>query len=151
MKKKIFFLNWPNLLLRKKSKIIKKIDNQFLKVFLIMQKILKKNAKILGISSIQIGVRIKMFVAKIYNEEKKRYFVEIFINPKIIKESNQEINSIESCLSIYGKSGIKYRKKIILISYFDINKKKKTKIFKNNNAICLQHEMDHINGILWID
>lgn len=146
-----FIIVWPNKELRKKTKQIKKIDKKLIKEIKKIYFTLINNKFILGIAFNQININKKIFIAKLYDEKKKKEFIEVFINPKIIKKSKQKICSLESCLSIIGKNGIIYRNKSILLKYKNIKNKTKKKIFKNNNAICIQHEIDHLNGILWID
>lgn len=75
----------------------------------------------------------------------------VLVNPVIIQQSDDEILSEESCLSIPEFTGYVDRKKNITVAYQDINGQKKTKEFQGYNATVLQHEIDHLNGILFID
>jgi peptide deformylase len=73
------------------------------------------------------------------------------INP-VIKERSQEIvTSEEACLSIPDVIGNVKRHKSITVEYLDINGFKKKKKLKNYNAFIVQHEIDHLDAILFVD
>ena len=75
----------------------------------------------------------------------------VLINPTITQQEEKTMLSEESCLSIPDFTGYVERKKSITIDYQDIHGQKKTKEFSGYNATVLQHEIDHLNGILFID
>ena len=151
MVKKELFITWPSNFIRKKTKKIKGIDKKKIKKIKNLIEITKNNLNIIGVAANQIKSKYRIFIINIYDNKKKKYKKEIFINPKIIKKSKFKIFAIESCLSVVGKSGIVKRSKYILIKYKNIYNKTKIKIFEGINSICIQHEVDHLNGILWID
>jgi len=75
----------------------------------------------------------------------------VMINPEIIEKSEQLILSDEACLSLPGETGTVRRHKSITVSYLDPEGKKHTKKFDDFNATVVQHEIDHIDGVLFID
>lgn len=75
----------------------------------------------------------------------------VLINPKIISESDEFFVSEESCLSLPDFVGFVNRKKKILVAYQDIYGNHKKKEFSDYNAAVVQHEIDHIHGILFVD
>ena len=104
-----------------------------------------KGARGIGLSANQIGINSKFFVAEVNN---KFYAI---LNPTIEKESREKAELEEGCLSVPGIYGMVTRSQKITISGFDINNKKiKIKAW-GLLAQVFQHEMDHLNGKLFID
>ena len=77
--------------------------------------------------------------------------LNVFINPKIINTSIEDVLSTEGCISIPTVGGVIYRQKEITIEYFDEHTNKVQKTFSNMLSKIIQHEMDHLNGILFIN
>jgi peptide deformylase len=75
----------------------------------------------------------------------------VMINPVILKYSSDKESAWESCLSIPGYVGLVNRSKNIYIKYTDANGKIKKEKYSNLPARVIQHEYDHLNGILYID
>lgn len=120
------------------------------------------NAYGVGLAAPQVGMAIRLFVIdtepfcdseNISNEEQEqlRLFKQTFINAKIIKEEGEEWGFNEGCLSIPDVREDVYRKEKITIEYFDENFNKKTEVFDGLIARVIQHEYDHIEGILFTD
>ena len=107
-----------------------------------------------GLAAPQIWFPIKL-ITTIQWKKKWEKMIEIgetvLINPVITQESDSIILSEESCLSLPEFTGYVERKKLITVEYQDIHGQKKTKEFQGYNATVLQHEIDHLNGILFID
>ena len=107
----------------------------------------------MGLSAVQVGVlkRIFVIVEEIEKEKFKNYIV---INPKIISYSEEEIyvGEGEGCLSINREvDGIVPRKARITVEAYDMEGNKYTTRVREDIAIAFQHEIDHLNGILFID
>ncbi|PIU33075.1 peptide deformylase [Candidatus Woesebacteria bacterium CG_4_10_14_0_2_um_filter_39_14] len=145
----------PHPLLRQKSKPVRKIDKKIEKVIVDLLETVKNASEPegLGLSAIQIAQTLRIFVAKTGKN------FEVFINPKITFSSKKTLKEVlkkeqqffEGCLSIPGIYGFVDRPYQIKMEWQDEKGKKKVKEFKNRLAICLQHELDHLNGILFID
>ena len=73
------------------------------------------------------------------------------INPQIISKSDKMIVSEEACLSLPKLSGEVLRHETIKVSWEDINGKKHTEKLSGYNATIIQHEVDHLDGVLYID
>lgn len=109
-----------------------------------MREIMKKVSGI-GLSANQIGLDMRVFVAQ---PEKKFYAV---FNPEIIKESDEKANMEEGCLSVPNLYGpVERPEKVTLIGTDMNNKKLKIKAW-GLLARVFQHEVDHLNGMLFID
>jgi peptide deformylase len=137
----------PNKILREKSKDINPEDlkkAEMKKLLLNMEKTMLEEDG-LGLAAPQIGKNLNIFVV---NDKGKTLFI---INPKITKRSWAKVVDQEGCLSIPNTFGDVLRHKKINITYIN-EKGKKQKISASNLlARIMQHENDHLNGILFTD
>lgn len=133
-----------NPILRQKSKPVENFGKEVLSLIEKMKKIIiQENA--LGLAAVQIGIPLRIIVCRV-NENFK-----VFINPQIIKSSSQKESFIEGCLSLPSYYGEVLRPKtIILQSQNTKGQKRKIKAF-GLLARVIQHEIDHLDGILFID
>lgn len=106
-----------------------------------------------GMSAVQIGILKRWFVIVEEQEDGsfKNYF---FANPKIISNSEEKIyvEQGEGCLSVNREvEGIVLRYARITVEAEDIDGNKFTMRLREDLAVCVQHEMDHLDGILFVD
>jgi peptide deformylase len=80
-----------------------------------------------------------------------KVFKRVFINAKIVNEEGKEWAFNEGCLSIPDVREDVIRKPIITVEYFDENFQKHTEVFDGLIARVIQHEYDHIEGVLFTD
>jgi len=108
-----------------------------------------------GLAAPQVGRSIRLFIidGEKYGEEDESLlnFKEVFINPIIIEETGQEWDFNEGCLSIPGIREDVRRKPQITLEYYDENFVLKEEIFDGVAARIIQHEYDHIEGVLFTD
>ncbi|QSW37989.1 peptide deformylase [Candidatus Vidania fulgoroideae] len=136
-------IKYPSLILSKISMPV--FSNEGLhNIILSMRRILLSLGGI-GISAPQIGHNICAFVIS-FNSK-----LITIINPVIRYMSSSFFNSIEGCLSIPGCYLNILRSKYVLIEYLDLNYNLNRIFLKGLFSACLQHEMDHINGILIVN
>lgn len=145
----------PDKLLRQKSKPILKVDQKVQKIITDLLETVKEasDPEGLGLSAIQIGQPVCIFVAKI-----GRNF-EVFINPEITFYSKKKLKGtlpkekllFEGCLSVPRIYGFVNRPFEIQISWENEKGQKKTQRFKDKLSVCIQHEFDHLEGILFTD
>ena len=120
------------------------------------------NAYGIGLAAPQVGLSIRLFVVDtepfsdsddLSDEEKVQLksFKKTFINPKMIAEEGEEWGFNEGCLSIPDVREDVYRHEKITIEYFDEDFNKKTEVYDGLIARVIQHEYDHIEGILFTD
>ena len=108
-----------------------------------------------GLAAPQIGLNIRLFtigaeaMAEEYPECAGMRFV--MINPKIMERTGEDCTLEEGCLSIPGVNEKVTRKSRIRVSYFDENFQAQDKVFEGYIARAIQHEYDHIEGILFTD
>lgn len=140
-------LKAPNPSLRVKTKTVKKINNNLLKTLSKMVKLTKtfKDPEGVGLAANQVTLDESFFVAK--TGEK---FIKV-INPKILHASKKTKKYFEGCLSIPNMWGEVLRHLSIKVSYQDETGKNITKPLTGVPAWIFQHEIDHLNGILFPD
>ncbi|WMC20280.1 MAG: peptide deformylase [Enterobacteriaceae bacterium PSpyr] len=137
---------YPNKTLRKKSKKVNKINFKIKNIVYNMFKLMYKKQGI-GLSAIQVGINKKIFIIDISKKNNKKL---VFINPKILKQ-NGKIFYNEGCLSIPNFFGITKRYLNIKIMALNLNNNIFISKFTNLKSVCIQHEIDHLNGKLFID
>ncbi len=106
-----------------------------------------------GLSAVQVGLLKRIFVI-VEEMEKEKFKHYIVINPKILSHSEEKIyvGEGEGCLSVNREiNGIVPRYARITISAYDINGNPYEIRVREDVAIAFQHEIDHLNGILFID
>lgn len=114
------------------------------------------NASGIGLAAPQIGLSIRLFIVDTIQLESSENedlvgVKKVFINPEIIEESGEKWKYEEGCLSIPGVRGDVYRQPDIKIKYQDENFEWHEESFDDINARVIQHEYDHIEGILFTD
>ncbi|WP_396183066.1 peptide deformylase [Flavobacterium sp.] len=120
------------------------------------------NAYGVGLAAPQIGLSIRMFIIdtepfsenddlKTDEKNQLKSFKKTFINAKIIKEEGNEWAFNEGCLSIPDVREDVFRKEKITIEYCEEDFVRKTEVFEGLIARVIQHEYDHIEGILFTD
>ncbi len=144
----------PNPVLKEKSKPVKEINKKIREIIQDLKDTVKKASEPegIGLSAVQINKLLRIFVAKVDNK------FEVFINPKI-KPSQKTLTQVlpkkklffEGCLSIPKIYGFVDRPYQIQIEWQNEEGKKHKGNFKGKEAVCLQHELDHLNGILFTE
>ena len=120
------------------------------------------NARGVGLAAPQIGKTIRLFIVDTspfsdnddFDVEERKFlekFKRTFINPKIIKEEGDEWAFNEGCLSIPNINEDVFRNEILTIEYVDEDFKKHRETLSGLAARVVQHEYDHIEGILFTD
>jgi peptide deformylase len=108
-----------------------------------------------GIAAPQIGVSVRLFIIdsiQIMEEEKKAEGIKkVFINAQIIEETGEFWSYEEGCLSIPNIRGDVERQQKVRIQYLDENFEKHDEIYEGINARVIQHEYDHIEGVLFVE
>lgn len=105
----------------------------------------------IGLAAVQIGVLQRLVVLDVGEREGAEKNPQIFVNPEITWASDEKSTYEEGCLSIPGYEEDVERPASIKVSYLDRNGKKQEIEASGLLATCLQHEIDHINGKLFID
>lgn len=113
------------------------------------------NAEGIGLAAPQVGLDLRLFVVDLepLAEDDPKYagFKKVFINPQIIESKGDLVKMNEGCLSLPGLSESVERESIIRIQYLDENFVEHDEVYDDFFARCIQHEYDHIEGVLFID
>ena len=120
------------------------------------------NAFGVGLAAPQVGLAIRLFIVDTEpfsdsddlskdEQEKLHGFKKTFINAKILKEEGEEWGFNEGCLSIPDVREDVFRHETITIEYYDEDFNKHTEVYDGLIARVIQHEYDHIEGILFTD
>ncbi|WP_320201229.1 peptide deformylase [Agrobacterium sp. rho-13.3] len=139
----------PDPLLRQQSKPVEQVDAEISRLADDMLETMY-DAPGIGLAAIQIGVPRRMLVIDVSREDEDNKPV-VFINPEILKVSDEVSTYEEGCLSIPDYYAEVERPASLTVSYIDRDGKKQTVEADGLLATCLQHEIDHLNGILFID
>ena len=142
-------LTEPDKLLRQVSKPVEKvgdIERELMKDMLDTM----YTAKGIGLAAIQIGVSKRIIVMDISKEENKKKPM-YFVNPIIIKKNDEKATYEEGCLSVPNQFAEIDRPSKCEVEYLDYNGNKQNLQAEGLLATCIQHEIDHLEGILFID
>ena len=104
----------------------------------------------IGLAAIQVGVARRMLVIDVSREGEEKTPL-VFINPEIIKSSDERSIYEEGCLSIPDYYAEVERPAIVTVKSLDRDGKEQITEADGLLATCLQHEIDHLNGVLFID
>jgi len=135
----------PEPVLRKKAKRVGTIDASIKKLVADMQQTLHADPGRVGLAAPQIGVSLRVVVIGMPDEEDI-----IMINPEIIKQKGER-RVREGCLSIPGYMGELNRAETVTAKWRNLNGKEERVKAEGLLAQAIEHEIDHLNGWLYID
>ena len=138
-------------ILRKKAAKVSEIDDKIVGTIADMFETMR-NASGIGLAANQIGLNKQIFVVDISPvEDYEKYKPIVMINPRITSKSDETISIEEGCLSIPDLRAEVIRPKSVFVSFFDVNMKEHTIEADELFARVIQHEYDHLQGVLFID
>jgi peptide deformylase len=138
-------------ILRKKTVKVTEIDDNIVGIITDMFETMR-NASGIGLAANQVGLNKQIFVVDVSPVEGyENYKPVAMINPRILSKSDETDSMEEGCLSIPELREEIIRPKGISVSYFDVNMKEHTIEADELFARVIQHEYDHLQGILFID
>lgn len=155
----------PHAVLAKEVRQVKKIDKKIRELVYDMEEtlIVQTDPEGVGLAAPQVGVDLAIFIIK----PTPKSHTEVFINPKIVevrkiadkpkvspskqKEDEEDIEGVklEGCLSVPRIWGPVDRDSEVRVEYLDLNGEKQLKWFSGLKAVIVQHETDHLNGVLF--
>ena len=139
----------PDPILRQKSQPVDKVDDLTRKLMDDMLETMYL-APGIGLAAIQIGVPKRIIVLDISKDPEKKEPM-YFVNPIIVSTSKNNITYEEGCLSVPGQFAEIDRPDRCHVKYLDYNGNYKELKSEGLLATCIQHEIDHLEGILFID
>ncbi len=155
-------LNVPNKSLTKTAKPVRKIDKKIRSLVKDMQETLRlqDDPPGVGLAASQVGENIQLFIIK----TSLRAPAKVFLNPKILEQAQNSVlysdkgkaakkkgkkSSLEGCLSVPRIWSPIHRPSKVLLEYETLEGKRKKEWFSGFAAVVIQHEMDHLNGIVF--
>ena len=147
---KLDLVKVPNELLKRKSERVDKVDDELKKFIDDMFETMYKDNGI-GLAGVQVGKLSRIVVIDIRDRDQEKNNPMVFINPEVIWFSDEKKLMEEGCLSVPGQSAKILRSLSVEVKYNDIDMNEKVIKADGDLAHCLQHEIDHTNGIVYID
>jgi len=142
-------LTEPNKILREKSVKVEQVDGDIRKLMDDMLETMYA-APGIGLAAIQVGIPKRVIVLDIARKDEPKNPM-FFINPEVIEKSQNNFTYEEGCLSVPGQFAEIDRPDKCHIKYLDYYGKPQEIKSEGMLATCIQHEMDHLEGILFID
>jgi peptide deformylase len=147
----------PDPVLRQISKPVEKFDDELKTLVADMLETMYA-APGIGLAAVQVGVPIRMLVIDLQEPENRDdpdsrtvRDPRLFVNPEILWHSEEEVPYTEGCLSVPEQYAEVMRPDRIRAKWQDSDGKTYEEDIDGLLAVCLQHEMDHLNGVLFID
>tara|TARA_B100000989_G_scaffold250951_1_gene198874 strand:+ start:64 stop:594 length:531 start_codon:yes stop_codon:yes gene_type:complete len=139
----------PDSRLKNKSIDVDKYDEKLKRKVKDLYDTLYYSENGIGLAAPQVGIFERIVVIDLKEDNESKPLT--LINPKIVNKSNEKFINQEGCLSIPGYYADVERSMEIKYEWFDENGKQQKSIAKGLLSICIQHEVDHLNGVLFID
>lgn len=106
----------------------------------------------IGLAAVQVGVLKRLLVADVsWREEEGPGEQHVLINPEIVSEDSAPHVYKEGCLSFPDQFADVTRPTSVRVRYLDLDGKQQEREFDGLLATCIQHEIDHLNGIVFVD
>ncbi len=102
-----------------------------------------------GIAAPQVGINRNIIWVQRFDKPNEPF--EYYCNPTIVWRSNLIRKGVEGCLSIPDERGSVYRNYTLQVAYFDAKGNQKHEVVEGFTAVIFQHEIDHLNGVLFTD
>ena len=143
--------SFPDPILREKTLPVTEFDQSLDETAQSMLETMYMSSGI-GLAAIQVGILKQIIVIDLKSGEEDIRLREphVFVNPKILKKFGSTVSE-EGCLSVIDFRGDIERAEKILVEYKDVKGNINQINANEMMSICLQHEIDHLNGILFID
>ncbi len=152
--KKILVISKHEKILRTPSAPVKKINRDIKQLFEDIRDTIDANPAV-GLAAPQIGVLKRVCGVRLsYEADQNEEDMQppmLMVNPEILEMSDEAEHEYDACLSIPGMMGYTDRKLKIKVRYLDENGKKIERTFEGWDARVIQHEIDHLDGILFLD
>lgn len=106
----------------------------------------------LGLAATQIGIRKQVLIMRLVNEEipgQQKW--TCLVNPKIVDKDKRTVRTEEGCLSFPGVMQLVERPYQVTVEFQNLSGKKIKGVFYDMESVIVQHEIDHLNGVLFVD
>ncbi len=143
---KLNILEFPDPRLKTVAKAVEHFDSGLKKLLEDMAETMY-SAKGIGLAATQVNVHKRLLVLDISEDQDQ---LRVYINPQILSESGEQ-NCEEGCLSVPGVYASVKRAENVIVKAQDVNGKFFEEQLEGLHAVCIQHEMDHLVGRLFVD
>lgn len=141
----------PHPILKKKALKVEKVDDELRKFLDDMLETMYEAVGV-GLAAPQVGVSQRIVVIDADRDDEGNHGLpQYFVNPEIIWKSEEKVICEEGCLSVPGQRAEVERFEKVRVRYLDYNGKEQEILAEDFLAIVIQHELDHLDGILYID
>lgn len=147
---------YPSAVLKKKAEKVKKVDDEIQKLLDDMLETMYADGGV-GLAAPQIGISKRIVVIDVEQEGDQETGEVIggnplfLVNPEIIWRSDEMVCGEEGCLSVPGLRAEVERHAQVRVHYTDYNGQEQEILGEGLLSVCLQHELDHLDGVLYID
>ena len=141
-------LTFPHPVLRQKAKQVPAFDDALKDLVTDMEETMY-DAPGVGLAAPQIGESLQLIVVNTARDEDCRETL-VMVNPKISEKEGNQVDE-EGCLSVIDLTASVKRSKKITVCYQDLEGEEQEMMAEDRFAVILQHEIDHLNGVLFID
>lgn len=154
-KEEIKIFLYGDSVLRKECKPVKDGDPQLRETLNRMARKMYDRSGI-GLAAPQVGISQRFVICDVdwFNDEngkKPKRRLHVLINPEIVEESTEDGPFVEGCLSIPGVEGEVFRPLEVTVKYQDLHFRWRTRKYTGLLARVVQHELDHLDGKLFVD
>lgn len=146
---KLKLFEYPHPILKKKAEKVQKVDDELRKLLDDMLETMYASNGC-GLAAPQIGVSKRIVVIDIAHEDEEPRPLYM-VNPEIVWQSEEKEISEEGCLSVPGQRAEVERPAAVRIKYLDYDGKEQELEADDFLAVAAQHEIDHLDGVLYID
>ncbi len=146
---KLKLFEYPHPILKKKAEKVQKVDDELRKLLDDMLETMYASNGC-GLAAPQIGVSKRIVVIDIAHEDEEPKPLYM-VNPEIVWQSEEKEISEEGCLSVPGQRAEVERPAAVRIKYLDYDGKEQELEANDFLAVAAQHEIDHLDGVLYID
>lgn len=142
-------VTYPNTFLKKPTRPVENIDGKLMEAVGNMGETMYA-APGIGLAAIQVGIDQSFLVYDIFPSDEKR-LLSVLVNPRIVEKEGEIVSENEGCLSVPEYRADVKRYASIIVEGYDVNEKPVRIEAHDLLAIVLQHEIDHLQGTLFID
>ncbi len=140
---------FPNPILRKKAQRVTVFDRSLLKLVAALVRVMKSQPRGIGIAAPQIGTARAVAIVDVSKREPQAERL-ILVNPVILETREPETRK-EGCMSLPDYTAFLKRHRWVRFRWQDTQGEFHEKVSTGIEAICVEHEVDHLNGVLFID
>jgi peptide deformylase len=143
---------FPDPVLREKAKEFRHINDEALSLAERLRQVMRINKGCVGIAAPQLGVLKRLAVVDVSANKKagENHGLLLLFDPKIIHAEGQVVGR-EGCLSVPDFTGNVTRAESVKVSYLDAGGGEKNLLTSGFEAVVVQHELDHLDGLLFLD